>query len=127
MYAIVKHSGCQKKMTVGQKLFIDRVANDKDSKLLFNEVVFLRNENEVIFGEPLVAGALVEAKVLKHIRDDKIHVRHFKRRKHHMKRQGHRQNYTQIEVTAINHGSEKPKKATKKASKTASKTVSNDQ
>ena len=101
IYAIAKHSGCQKKFQIGAKMLLDRIQSEVGEELTINDVLMMHDGETSHIGAPLVSGASVTLKVLAHTRGEKIRVRHFKRRKHHMKRQGHRQDLTQVEVLGI--------------------------
>ena len=67
----------------------------------FDEVLAVVNGDDARIGTPLVDGAKVTAKVLSHGRHDKVHIFKMRRRKHYQKRQGHRQNYTELQIEAI--------------------------
>jgi large subunit ribosomal protein L21 len=103
MHAVIKSSGQQFKVAAGDRLKIDKRSEAVDETVQFDEVLMVSDgAGEVTIGEPLVKGANVTAKILKHGRGDKIIIQKFKRRKHHDKIQGHRQDFTEIEITAIN-------------------------
>ena len=101
MYAIVEHSGCQKKVVQGEKYWFDSISSDVDAEIVFDKVVLVKKEKSLDVGQPYCKKVSVKGKILKHARGEKINVRHFKRRKHHMKCMGHRQNYTQVEIVSI--------------------------
>lgn len=102
MHAVIKSSGQQFKVAPGDRIKIDKRPEDVDAKLTFDEVLIISDgAGDVKIGEPLVKGAKVHAKVIKHGRGDKILIQKFKRRKHHDKVQGHRQDFTEIEITDI--------------------------
>lgn len=111
MYAIIQHSGTQKKVAVGDKLLLDRMQQAAEEEITTDKVLAIKTDSGLVFGEPLLEGASVKFKVLAHVRGQKIRVRHFKRRKHHMKFNGHRQDYTQVEIIAIDHKAKKASKA----------------
>ncbi|WP_035059574.1 50S ribosomal protein L21 [Andreprevotia chitinilytica] len=100
-YAVVKTGGKQYKVAVGEKLKIEQITADIDSQIVLNEVLMVANGDAVQIGAPLVAGAAVKATVLSQGRHDKVRIFKMRRRKHYQKRQGHRQNYTEIRIDAI--------------------------
>jgi large subunit ribosomal protein L21 len=113
MYAVVLISGKQYRVVQGEVLRVEKLVGDVDSAVNFVQVLMLGSGEGVNIGAPLIAGALVEAKIKSHGRAEKIRIIKFRRRKHHMKQQGHRQHYTEIEITGINGASEKKTKKAK--------------
>lgn len=102
MYAVVSSGGHQFKARVGDTLRINKVDADLGTALSFDKVLLLVKEAApAVVGRPHVSGAVVKANVLSHGRGPKIRIIKFKRRKHHMKRLGHRQAYTEIQITGI--------------------------
>ena len=101
MYAVVKTGGKQYKVTVGEKLKVEQIPAELDSQIVLEEVLMVADGDNVQIGAPLVAGAKVTATVVSHGRHDKVRIFKMRRRKHYQKRQGHRQNFTQIEIVAI--------------------------
>lgn len=101
MYAVVKTGGKQYRVSAGEKLKIEQIAAEVGQEILLEEVLLVADGDALKMGTPLVAGATVKAKVLKHGRGDKVHIYKMKRRKHYRKSQGHRQNYTEIEILGI--------------------------
>ena len=101
MYAVIKTGGKQYRVVVGQKLNIEQIPADIDSQIVLSEVLMVADGEQVAVGTPLVAGATVTATVVSHGRGEKIRIFKMRRRKHYQKRQGHRQNFTQIEIVAI--------------------------
>jgi large subunit ribosomal protein L21 len=101
MYAVIKTGGKQYRVNVGDVLKIEQLPVEVGSNVQFSEVLMLVDGDKVSCGTPLVAKAVVHADVLEHGRHKKIKIIKFRRRKHHMKQMGHRQNYTQIKITAI--------------------------
>jgi large subunit ribosomal protein L21 len=101
MYAVFKTGGKQYRVTKGDKFKIEKLGLEVGSSISFNEVMLLGVGEDVKIGEPLLAGAKVEAKVVSIGRADKIRIVKFRRRKHHRKQMGHRQHYSEIEITAI--------------------------
>lgn len=117
MYAIVEIAGQQFKVSKDQKVYVHRLASEEGTKVTFDKVLLLDDNGNVTLGAPAVEGASVEAKVLKHLKGDKVIVFKKKRRKGYKKKNGHRQSLTQIVIEGITGGATK-KKATKKAEAT---------
>ena len=109
MNAIVKISGKQFKVEKDTKLFVDRLDVKEGDKVTFDNVLLLDNGSKVILGKPTVKDAIVEAKVLKHLKDDKVIVFKKKRRKGYKVKNGHRQALTEILVQNISENSKKTK------------------
>lgn len=101
MYAVIKTGGKQYKVSVGDKLKVEQIPADIDSKIELSEVLMIADGDAVKVGTPLVAGAKVTATVVAHGRGEKIRIFKMRRRKHYQKRQGHRQNFTEIRIDAI--------------------------
>ena len=101
MYAIVEISGHQYKIEKDQKLFVNRMDNEAGSELAFDQVLLLADGETIKVGTPTVSGAKVKAKVLEHVKADKILVFKKKRRKGYQKMNGHRQPMTQIQIEEI--------------------------
>jgi len=101
MYAIIKTGGKQYKVAAGEKLKVEKLTADIGSEILIDQVLLVGAGDEVKVGRPLVAGASVKAKVLAHGRNDKVQIFKMRRRKHYQKHQGHRQSYTELEITGI--------------------------
>ena len=101
MYAIVEIAGQQFKVSKDQRLFVHRLASDVDAKVSFDKVLLIDNGGALTLGAPAIEGASVEAKVLKHLKGDKVIVFKKKRRKGYKKRNGHRQYLTQIVIEGI--------------------------
>ena len=101
MYAIVDIAGHQFKVTKDQKLFVHRLEGETGSKLSFDKVLLIDNDSKVTIGTPSISGAAVSAKVLDHLKGDKVLVFKKKRRKGYKKLNGHRQQLTQIQITDI--------------------------
>ena len=124
MYAIVEILGKQFKVEKNQKLFVNRLAVDEGKKVSFDNVLMLNDGTKFSVGTPNVSGAQVDAKVLKHLKSDKVIVFKKKRRKGYKVKNGHRQAITEIEISDILTGISK-KSASKKteSKKTESKKV----
>jgi large subunit ribosomal protein L21 len=102
MYAVIKTGGKQYKVAPGEKLKIEQIPADVGSQVVLDQVLLVANGDAVTVGKPLVSGAKVAATVVSQGRHDKVRIFKMRRRKHYMKRQGHRQNYTEIQIDAIN-------------------------
>lgn len=107
MYAIIKTGGKQYRVMQGESLRVEKLDADVDSTIQFDQVLMLGDGENFTIGAPLVAGAVVSAKVRAHGRADKVRIVKFRRRKHHRKQMGHRQHYTEIEITGIAGGDKK--------------------
>ena len=101
MYAIVEIGGKQVKVEKDQKVFVNRLEGKEGSKVTFDNILLLDNSGKVILGTPSIKGAAVEAKILKHLKDDKVIVFKKKRRKGYKVKNGHRQFLTEIMVEKI--------------------------
>jgi large subunit ribosomal protein L21 len=101
MYAVIKTGGKQYRVTAGEKLKVEQIAADVGAEVVLDEVLLVANGDDVTMGTPLVSGAAVKAKVVGHGRGEKVRIFKMRRRKHYRKTQGHRQNYTEIEIVDI--------------------------
>lgn len=101
MYAIVEIAGQQFKVEKERKIFVHRLENAEGEQLDFDKVLLVDNEDKVSVGTPYVKGAKVSAKVLSHLKGDKVHVFKKKRRKGYRKFNGHRQYFSQILIETI--------------------------
>ena len=101
MYAVVKTGGKQYRVAAGEKLKVEQIPADIGTEIVLNEVLVVANGDSVTAGTPLVSGASVTARVLAHGRGEKVRIYKMRRRKHYRKSQGHRQNYTEIEILGI--------------------------
>jgi large subunit ribosomal protein L21 len=101
MYAVIKTGGKQYRVAAGEKLKIDQLPADIGAEIVLNQVLLVADGDNLKMGRPLVTGASVQAKVLAQGRHDKVRIFKLRRRKHYQKHQGHRQNFTEIEITGI--------------------------
>ncbi|AYN05336.1 MULTISPECIES: 50S ribosomal protein L21 [unclassified Flavobacterium] len=115
MYAIVEIAGQQFKVSKDLKVYVHRLANEEGSKVSFDKVLLLDDNGNITLGAPAIEGASVEAKVLQHLKGDKVIVFKKKRRKGYKKRNGHRQYLTQIVIEGITAAGGTKKAAAKKA------------
>ena len=113
MNAIVRISGKQFKVAKDTKLFVNRIDAKEGSKVSFDDVLLIDNGSKVIVGNPVVKDASVEAKVLKHLKDDKVIVFKKKRRKGYRVKNGHRQSLTEIIIEKVTEKTAKAKPAKK--------------
>ena len=119
MYAIVEISGRQFKVEKKQKLFVNRLDAQEGKKVSFENVLMVNDGAKFSVGTPNVSGAQVDAKVLKHLKSDKVIVFKKKRRKGYKVRNGHRQAITEIEISDILTGVSKKAAPVKKEAKKA--------
>ncbi len=101
MYVIVEIAGQQFKAEKGRKLYVHRLQGEENSSVSFDRVLLTDSDGQVKVGAPVVKGASVNAKILKHLKDDKVLVFKKKRRKGYQKLNGHRQCLTQIQIEDI--------------------------
>lgn len=104
MYAVVKTGGKQYRVSEGDRLRVETLAAEAGDSVQLDTILMVGEGDSVKVGTPTVSNASVTAKVIDHGRADKVKILKFRRRKHHMKRMGHRQNYTEVEITGINAG-----------------------
>ena len=102
MYAIIETGGKQYKVNVGDELFIEKLDVDAETTVTFDKVIAVSNDETLSVGDPYVAGATVEAKVLKNGKAKKITVFTYKPKKGKQRKLGHRQPYTKVKIEAIN-------------------------
>jgi len=102
MYAIVEIAGQQFKVEEGKKIFVHRLEVEEGKKIEFDQVLLIEEEGKVTIGEPVIKDAKVQAKILENVRGDKVIVFKKKRKKGYRIKNGHRQNFTQVEIISIN-------------------------
>lgn len=103
MFAVVEIGGRQYKVSPNAKIDVELLDTEAGKSMKFNKVLLVsQDDKDANIGMPYVKGATVEAKVVKHFKGEKIRVFKFTPKKRFKKTQGHRQNYTQLEITAIN-------------------------
>ena len=102
MYAVIKTGGKQYRVSAGEKLKVEQIPADIGQEIILDQVLMVGSGETVTVGAPLIVGAKVTAKVVAHGRGEKVRIFKMRRRKHYQKRQGHRQNFTEIEISAIN-------------------------
>jgi len=101
MYAVIKTGGKQYRVNSGDKLKIEKLAADVGSEVTFDQVLMVGGEGDIKLGAPVLSGASVKATVLAQGRGEKIHIFKMRRRKHYRKSQGHRQDYTEVQISNI--------------------------
>ncbi len=101
MYAVIKTGGKQYRVTEGETLRIERLTAGEGDSVEFDEVLMVGEGKDVKIGTPRVEGGKVTATIKAHGRGKKVEIIKFQRRKHHMKRMGHRQDFTEVEITGI--------------------------
>jgi len=129
MYAIVDIAGQQFKVEKDQKIFVHRLELEEGKKVSFDKVLLIDTGNKVTVGDPVVKGASVEAKVVSHLKGDKVLVFKKKRRKGYKKLNGHRQYLTQIQIQGISEkgGTANKETATPKKEEAPAKAVAEKQ
>ena len=123
MYAIINIAGQQFKVEKDQQIFVHRLDNKVGDKVTFDQILFAENGDKMHVGAPAVSGATVTAKVIEHVKGDKVIVFKKKRRKGYQTRNGHRQMFTKISIDGISLDGKKVEKAEtpKPAEKTEAK------
>ena len=101
MYAVIQTGGKQYRVTEGANLRVEKIDAEEGASVELDKVLMIGEGEDVKVGAPYVEGGKVTATVKAHGRGKKVNIIKFKRRKHHMKRQGHRQWYTELEITGI--------------------------
>lgn len=101
MYAIIKTGGKQYRVQEGDNIFVEKLASDVDSEVVFDQVLAIVNDGDVKVGTPVVEGAKVIAKVLEQGKEKKIRIFKYKAKSNYRRRQGHRQPYTKVTIEKI--------------------------
>lgn len=101
MFAVVETGGKQYKVAVGDKVKVEKLAVEAGDAVSLDRVLMIADGENVSVGTPVLEGRAVEAKVLSHGRGEKIRVFKMKRRKGYRRNQGHRQSFTELEITSI--------------------------
>ena len=118
MFAVVEIQGSQFKVSKDQKLYVNRIDAKEGSKVSFDNVLLIDDGKKVQVGKPSLSGTSVEAKVISHLKDDKVIVFKKKRRKGYKVKNGHRQPITEIIIQGISEKKAAPKKEAEAAKKT---------
>ncbi len=101
MYAVIKTGGKQYRVAASEKIKVEQIPAEVGTKITLDQVLMVGEGEAVKIGAPLVAGASVSATVLSQGRHDKVRIFKMRRRKHYQKRQGHRQNFTELQIDTI--------------------------
>jgi large subunit ribosomal protein L21 len=101
MYAVIETGGKQYRVTEGQSIKVEKLSADEGSKIDLDKVLLVANGDDIKIGAPYVDGGKVTATVKAHGKGKKVMIMKFRRRKHHQKVQGHRQQFTELEITGI--------------------------
>ena len=101
MYAVFRTGGKQYRASAGERVRIEKLVADVGAAVEFDQVLIVGEGADIKVGAPLVAGGKVSAKVVSQGRDEKIMIIKFRRRKHYRRTQGHRQAFTEVEITSI--------------------------
>ena len=101
MYAVIKTGGKQYKVVAGETIKVEQIAADVGQEIVIDQVLAVGSGADLTVGSPLVAGATVKATVLAQGKHDKVHIFKMRRRKHYRKSQGHRQTYTELQISAV--------------------------
>jgi large subunit ribosomal protein L21 len=102
MYAIVEIAGQQFKVENGKKIFVHRLEAEDGKEVEFENVLLIEDEGKITIGEPTIKGAVVGGRVIDKVRGDKVIVFKKKRKKGYRVKNGHRQNFSQVEIISIN-------------------------
>ena len=112
MYAIIESCGKQYKVAEGDVVFFEKLDAEEGKKVTFSNVILVSDDKKVQVGNPYVKDVKVEGKVVSHGKGKKIIVFKMKAKKNYRRKQGHRQPYTKVEITAIKTAAKKTTKAT---------------
>ncbi|OBX80804.1 50S ribosomal protein L21 [Moraxella atlantae] len=102
MYAVIKSGGKQHRVTPDELLKVELLKAEQGDTITIEDVLMVVDGTDIKIGQPLVAGARVEAEVVEHGRGEKVRIVKHRRRKHYHKEQGHRQWYTLLKIKSIN-------------------------
>lgn len=101
MLAVIKTGGKQYKVSEGDKIKIEKLDSAEGEEVIFPEVLLLENKKEILIGTPFVKDAQVKAKVLKQGKNEKVIIFKYKPKKRYKVKKGHRQPFTEVEITEI--------------------------
>ncbi|MCC8359264.1 50S ribosomal protein L21 [Salinimicrobium sediminilitoris] len=125
MYAIVEIAGQQFKVAKDQKVFVHRLAGEEGDSVSFDKILLTGDGDDITLGAPAIEGALVEAKITRHLKGDKVIVFKKKRRKGYRVKNGHRQALTEISIEGISVNGKKATSAKKEEAKSTKDDASN--
>ena len=101
MYAVIKTGGKQYRVAAGEKIKVEQIPAEVGAEIILDQILMVGEGESVKIGTPLVSGATVTAKVLAQGRGPKVQIFKMRRRKHYQKHQGHRQGFTELEISGI--------------------------
>ena len=101
MYAVIETGGKQYKVQEGDIVFVERLSGEENSQVVFDKIIAIGDGSDIKVGAPYVDGATVEANLVKNGKDKKVIVYKMKPKKNYRRKQGHRQPYTKVQITAI--------------------------
>ena len=101
MYAVIKTGGKQYKVAAGEKIKVEQIAADVGQEIIIDQVLAVGSGAGLTVGSPWVAGATVKAMVVAQGKHDKVHIFKMRRRKHYRKSQGHRQTFTELQISTV--------------------------
>ena len=101
MYAVIVTGGKQYRVSEGDVIKVEKLAADEGATIDLEKVLLISNGEDIKTGSPYIEGGKVSATVKSHGRGDKVKIIKFRRRKHHRKQMGHRQHYTELQITGI--------------------------
>jgi large subunit ribosomal protein L21 len=101
MYAVIKTGGKQYKVVAGEKIKVEQIAADVGQEIVIDQVLAVGSGADLTVGAPWVVGATVTATVLAHGKHDKVRIFKMRRRKHYQKHGGHRQQYTELQISSV--------------------------
>ena len=102
MYAVIKTGGKQYKVAAGEKIKVELISAEVGQEVKLDQVLAVGSGAELTVGTPWVSGASVTATVVAHGKHDKVRIFKMRRRKHYQRHGGHRQNYTELQIAAVN-------------------------
>jgi large subunit ribosomal protein L21 len=103
MFAVFESGGKQHRVIEGERIRLEKLEADPGDSVEFDRVMLVAQGDDVKLGKPYVEGCRVTAEVVEHGRGEKIRIIKFRRRKNYTRRQGHRQSYTEVQITGIKH------------------------
>jgi large subunit ribosomal protein L21 len=101
MYAVIQTGGKQYKVVAGEKIKVEQIVADIGQEIVIDQVLAIGSGADLTVGSPLVAGASVRATVVAQGKHDKVHIFKMRRRKHYRKSQGHRQTFTELQISSV--------------------------
>lgn len=101
MYAVIQTGGKQYRVEQGQTLKFEKLEVDEGASIEFDRVLLIKSGDDITVGKPFIDGSRVSGKVCSQGRHKKVHIVKFRRRKHYMKKMGHRQYFTEVQITGI--------------------------